>query len=241
MKKPLLPVALTAALGLFGAVIAAVATGLPNWSRYRLLTSSVQQTMGLWDFNNNTYCYGWVLATAAMIICTACFFFLGFIGATLVLVSKFPWRTKPLRFLVALFAILCFTCSILAVVFWICFHEWNKCWFEGQDLDVNATYAYQKYDASWILATIACGLAMLMCLTACWAIGATPKAPPPTPKPKEPEPEREYPIWPVYEYVQSYPAPMPQPTTVYPTTTYTLVSSPRTTPIYPTVTRPTIA
>jgi hypothetical protein len=169
--------ALTAAFGLFGTILSAVAIGLPNWSRFEYLTATSENTIGLWTLPDNTYCQGWVIATAAMMICALICFFLVLFGAALILCSKVAWKTRSLRILVSVVAFFAFVFSLLAVIFWICFHEWNKCWLDGQNLDVNAYFKYQKYDASWILACVATGLAMLMTCTACAAIGKMPRQP----------------------------------------------------------------
>ena len=99
-----------------------------------------------------------------------CFAVFVCVGYVLLFVSASPTQVS----VVAFFA---FVFSLLAVIFWICFHEWNKCWLDGQNLDVNAYFKYQKYDASWILACVATGLAMLMTCTACAAIGKMPRQP----------------------------------------------------------------
>ena len=92
--------ALTAAFGLFGTILSAVAIGLPNWSRFEYLTATSENTIGLWTLPDNTYCQGWVIATAAMMICALICFFLVLFGAALILCSKVAWKTRSLRILV---------------------------------------------------------------------------------------------------------------------------------------------
>jgi hypothetical protein len=163
-----------------------------------------------------------------MMICALICFFLVMFGAVLILVSKVAARTKTLRILVSIVAFFCFVFSLLAVIFWICFHEWNKCWLDGQNLDVNAYFKYQKYDVSWILACVAAGLAMLMTCTACAAVAKTPYPYPnvtlvpyeTTPAPARPQVPSNTPKYPT----------VPPPT--YPTTSYT--TRPYSPPTYPT-------
>jgi hypothetical protein len=85
-----------------------------------------------------------------------------------------------MRMGMALLAFLTFLWTILAICFWIAHCEWPPCWTQASGstwADVNSTYSYTKYDISFILACVACGLAMLMTLTAYWSVGATPAAP----------------------------------------------------------------
>ena len=178
---------LTAFLALCGCTLASVATGLARWAKYASTAApSIEFRWGLWNFLdvNNYYCDGWVIATTVMIILAACFFLFTLIVAILVLASKTPWRTKPLRLAMVYEAFLTFTFAILAICFWIAHCEWPNCWmgYSGATwADVNSTFQYTKYDISFFLACAACGVALLMCLTACCAAGKTPKPPPAAP------------------------------------------------------------
>jgi|EP00670_Eutreptiella_braarudii_P006963 hypothetical protein len=189
----MLPTAITAFFALSGTVLTAVATGLARWSKFAAI-GGAETRWGLWDFmkQNPLYCEGWVVATAVMIILALCFFFFTLLVALMVLAKKkVAWKTKPLRLIMSLLAFLTFLWTILAVVFWICFNEWPACWMNYSDAtwaNVNATYQYTKYDVSWMLACAACGIALLMTLTAYWSVAKTPKAPVP--------PVMEYPAYP---------------------------------------------
>jgi hypothetical protein len=244
----MVPTAITAFLAFCGVVLTAVAVGLARWSKYALI-GGAEVRWGLWDFldSNPLYCAGWVAVTAAMIICAlVCFFCTLVVALVVISKKKVAWKTKSFRMIMALLAFLTFLFTILAVVFWICFNEWPACWMNYSDAtwaNVNATYQYTKYDISWMLACAACGIAMLMTLTAYWSVGKCPKAPPvgaePVPalypevrfqRPTYPTPVSvAYPTTTVVNQYPAYPAVAQyQP---FPTTTYAYSS-----PAYPTLT-----
>lgn len=205
-----LPTALTAFLALCATVLAAVALGLPNWTKYRTL-AGVSGNWGLWDWTDGSYCWGWILATIAMSICTCVFAFSLLIAAILVLMGKATWKSKKLRLLMFCLALMAFLFSILTICFYIAFHEWPPCLMNGSRNHWNTAYEYTKYDVSFILACVACGLLMLACCTAAWAVAKTPK--PPAPKVLESEPEAayvpEYPEYPEYTEYAYYTEPAP--------------------------------
>jgi hypothetical protein len=223
----MLPTALTAFFALSGLVLCCVAIGLARWSKYALIGGS-EIRWGLWDFLDQTtlYCEGWVLATIAMTICAIAFFFFTLLVALLVLAKKkVAFKTKPLRLVMSVMAYITFTFTILAIVFWICFNEWPACWMNYSDAtwaNVNATYQYTKYDIAWMLVCAACGIALLMCLTAYWAVAKTPKAPVPPMLPKYPE----YPTQPAYPEVVAPLYPAVQETPMYPTAAYPTAAYP---------------
>ena len=152
-------------------------------------------------------------------------------------------------------ALLTFALSLLSWIFWICFNEWPVCWTNGdRSVSVHSLYSSIRYGASWILATIACGFALLMCLAAALAVAKTPIAgardeyhtdlePPPPPPPPESTAATEIvstPTYPTYPVVRlsaaNFGAPPPplssttgfaaQPPPMAPATSYAPAMSP---------------
>jgi len=237
----------TAFLALAGTALASVAAAISHWSKYALISAPNNEIhRGLWDWldlGDAHYCEGWVIATTVMILLAACFFYFTLATAIAVLVQrKKPWKTRPFRLAMAYLAFVTFLWTILAVCFWIAHQEWPPCWTEASGStwgDVNSTYQYTKYGTAWILACVACGVAMLMTLTACWAVGKTPKPPLPL---QQVEPEYQYPEVHLKSYwgpKAAYVPPVSYPAVTQPT--YTVVTQPTYTqaaPVYSAFSRP---